>query len=114
MRFKNLLGLLAIGGAVAYAQKKRGGEMSLAGIKSSLLDAFNNVKGQLQGVMGQGQNQNQTRGVVGGNDVGTSDLGSVGGHDDIGSSTGYSQSSSYGSDIGAGTGLGGSGMGRKY
>ena len=132
MRFKNLLGLLAIGGAVAYAQKKRGGDLSLAGIKSSLRDAFNNVKGQLEGmksnVMG---NQNQDRsfgasgvGGVGSNVRGTSDLGSVGGHDDIGSSTGYSQSSGYGSnDLGStsgsigsttGNGLGGSGIGRKY
>ena len=35
MRMRNLLGLAAIGGAVAYAQKKRGGELSLAGFKQS-------------------------------------------------------------------------------
>jgi hypothetical protein len=47
MRFKTLLGLAAIGGAVAYAQKKRGGEMTVAGIKNSLRDLVTNVKGKL-------------------------------------------------------------------
>lgn len=38
MRMKRLLGLLAIGGAVAYAQKRRGGELSVNGFKRSLQD----------------------------------------------------------------------------
>jgi hypothetical protein len=52
MRFKNLLGLLAIGGAVAYAQKKRGGDLSLNGIKNSLRSLADNVKGKLDSAMG--------------------------------------------------------------
>jgi len=53
MRFKNLLGLLAIGGAVAYAQKKRGGDLSLAGIKNSLRGVVDNVKNQINSVVGE-------------------------------------------------------------
>ena len=50
MRFKSLLGLLAIGGAVAYAQKKRGGDMSLAGIKNSLRSVADSVRSKLGGL----------------------------------------------------------------
>jgi|PlaIllAssembly_1097288.scaffolds.fasta_scaffold198371_3 hypothetical protein len=46
MRFKTVLGLLAIGGAIAYAQKKRGGELSLRGIKNSLRDVLDIVMGK--------------------------------------------------------------------
>ena len=113
MRFKNLLGLLAIGGAVAYAQKKRGGDMSFAGIKNSLKGVVDNVKNQLGQVMGQqGAAANTAR-----RDVGTSNLGSVGGQDDISGTTGYSQSSGYGSDLGTSSSYGsttGNGIGRKY
>ncbi len=38
---KNLLGLLAIGGALAYAHKKRGGDFTMASVK----DTFNNLIG---------------------------------------------------------------------
>lgn len=38
---KNLLGLLAIGGAFAYAHKKRGGDFTMASVK----DTFNNLVG---------------------------------------------------------------------
>jgi hypothetical protein len=47
MRFKNLLGLLAIGGAVAYAQKKRNGDLSLAGFKNTFKELSNKVKGKI-------------------------------------------------------------------
>jgi hypothetical protein len=60
MRFKNLLGLLAIGGAVAYAQKRRGGDLSLAGIKNSVRGAIDNVRGQLGNVMGNQSNAGAT------------------------------------------------------
>ena len=125
MRFKNLLGLLAIGGAVAYAQKKRGGDLSFNGIKNSLRGLVDNVKGQL-GNLGQqgeaksknqdvGANQYGATGYGAGSEVGgTSNLGSVGGHDDIAGSTGYSQGGSFGSDgmgTGIGNGLGDSGRG---
>ena len=53
MRFKNLLGLLAIGGAVAYAQKKRGGDLSFAGIKNSIKSITNNVKSKLDSMRSQ-------------------------------------------------------------
>jgi hypothetical protein len=43
MRMKSLLGLLAIGGAVAYAQKKRGGELTVDGFKKTFREMFNNV-----------------------------------------------------------------------
>lgn len=91
MRFRNLLGLLAIGGAVAYAQKRRGGDLSLAGIKNSLRGVVDNVKGQLSSVMGNQAQQGQQPAV------GTSRVGSEGtstglGPDDFstGSSGGYS------------------------
>lgn len=38
---KNMLGLLAIGGALAYAHKKRGGEFTMSSVK----DTFNNLLG---------------------------------------------------------------------
>ena len=63
MRIKNLLGLLAIGGAVAYAQKRRGGEMSLAGIKQSFNELVTSAKtkvsdlGNKVGAMGNQQNR---------------------------------------------------------
>ena len=44
MRFKNMLGLLAIGGAIAYAQKKRGGDFSLGGLKEMFNEAVGSVK----------------------------------------------------------------------
>ena len=115
MRFKNLLGLLAIGGAVAYAQKKRGGDLSFAGIKNSLKSTFESVKGQLNQVMGQ-QGAN-TASTTTRRDVGTSNLGSVGTQDDVSGTTGYAGSSSYGSDLGTtgGNGIGGGTYGgRKY
>ena len=130
MRFKNLLGLLAIGGAVAYAQKKRGGDLSFNGIKNSLRGVVDNVKGKLgdlQQQAGAGGMNRQNRNAsgqygyaagseIGGtsSNVGTSNLGSVGGQDDIAGSTGYSQSGSFGSDgmgTGIGNGLGDSGRG---
>lgn len=43
MRLRNLLGLAAVGGAVAYAQKKRGGELSLAGFKQSAQDLLRSL-----------------------------------------------------------------------
>jgi hypothetical protein len=131
MRFKNLLGLLAIGGAVAYAQKKRGGDLSLSGIKNSLRGMFDKAKGQLDNMRshaGAGATGTRTggRGDVGREygteagtsaNIGTSNLGSVGGHDDIAGTTGYSQSAGFGSDgtstgTGTGMGIGDSGRGR--
>ena len=66
MRFKNLLGLVAIGGAVYYAQKKRGADMSLNGIKNSLRSTFDNVKQKLS--------QATEPTVARAGDVGTSDF----------------------------------------
>jgi hypothetical protein len=43
MRMKSLIGLLAIGGAIAYAQKKRGGELSVAGFKKTLREIMNSL-----------------------------------------------------------------------
>ncbi len=83
MRIKNLLGLLAIGGAVAYAQKRRGGEMSLAGIKQSFNELVSNVKtkvGDLANQVGAMGNQ-QNRSI----DPVSSQAGSTG-FDDYGSS----------------------------
>jgi hypothetical protein len=48
MRFRNLLGLLAIGGAVAYARKKRGADLSLDGIKRSVKNTIDNVRNRLE------------------------------------------------------------------
>ena len=97
MRFKNLLGLLAIGGAVAYAQKKRGGDMSLAGIKNSLRGVFDNVKTQVQGALG-----NQSGAQQGVTSRPAADLGTSGvGNDDFASgSSGGAYSSGYGSSNG--------------
>lgn len=57
MRFKRVLGLLAIGGAVAYAQKRRGGELSISGFKNSLRSIIDNVKHQLGGETGESVQQ---------------------------------------------------------
>lgn len=38
MRIKSLLGLFAIGGAVAYAQRKRGGEFSVDGFRRTFTE----------------------------------------------------------------------------
>jgi hypothetical protein len=76
MRFRNLLGLLAIGGAVVYAQKKRGGDMSLAGIKNSLRGVFDNVKNQVSGALG---NQSQQSSVGATTSRATNDLGTSSG-----------------------------------
>jgi hypothetical protein len=43
MRMKTLLGLAAIGGAVAYAQKKRGGELTIEGFKKTARELFNSL-----------------------------------------------------------------------
>lgn len=43
MRMKGLFGLLAIGGAVAYAQKKRGGELTVDGFKKTFREMFNSA-----------------------------------------------------------------------
>ena len=113
MRFKNLLGLLAIGGAVAYAQKKRGGELSVDGFKKSLRSLVDNAKNKIGDVKSQvaGDQQGDRDRDMG--TVGTSNLGSVGGQDDIG---GYAQgtqgSSGYDSGIGTDYGSGiGNGLG---
>ncbi|MDQ3334264.1 MAG: hypothetical protein M4D80_03820 [Myxococcota bacterium] len=93
---KNLLGLLAIGGAVAYAQKRRGGDMSLAGIKNSLRGVFDSVKKQVGGALGN-QAQQSSVGATSrsANDLGTSGLGS----DDYSTGSG-SYSSGYGNSNG--------------
>lgn len=87
MRFKNLLGLLAIGGAVAYAHKKRGGDLSLGSIKNSLRGLADSVKGKLDSTMGtsSGAANNLDRS----SSVGSSSVGSE-------YSSGYS--SNYGSN----------------
>ena len=96
MRFRNLLGLLAIGGAVAYAQKKRGGDMSLAGIKNSLRGVIDKAKNQVQGAMGNSQSVPQ----AGATSRASNDLGSSGvDRDDFSTgSSGGSYSSGYGSN----------------
>ena len=98
MRFKNLLGLLAIGGAVAYAQKKRGGDMSLAGIKNSLRGAFDNVKSQVNSALGNQAPQTS----VGATSRATNDLGTSSGlgSDDYSTGSSGSYSSGYGSSNG--------------
>ena len=103
MRFRNLLGLLAIGGAVAYAQKKRGGDMSLSGIKNSLRGVFDNVKNQVQGALGNQQPQAAGATTRASNDLGTSSSG-IGG-DDYSTGSSGSYSSGYG---------GSNGVDRKY
>jgi hypothetical protein len=97
MRFKNLLGLLAIGGAVAYAQKKRGGDLSLAGIKNSLRGVVDNVKNQIQGAMG-----NQSSVQAGATSRTSNDLGTSSGlgNDDFSTGSSGSYSSGYGSSNG--------------
>lgn len=98
MRFRNLLGLLAIGGAVAYAQKKRGGDLSLAGIKNSLRGAFDNVKGKLD-TMGD---------KAGATTRASNDLGTSVGSSSVGSDYSTSGTSGYSS------GYGSNGIDRKY
>lgn len=48
---KNLLGLLAIGGALAYAHKKRGGEFTMASVKDTFNNFLGNAKEKLNGFM---------------------------------------------------------------
>ena len=78
MRFKNLLGLLAIGGAVAYAQKRRGGELTIDGFKNSFRSLIDNVKGKLEAVQsdqtGATTRATNDRGV--GANIGASSVGS--------------------------------------
>lgn len=94
MRFKNLLGLMAIGGAVAYAHKQRGGDLSLEGIKGSLNNLVGNVKNKL-GQSGIGQRMGVTgqQGQPSQNVGGVADVGGTSGSfgvDDFGStSSGY-------------------------
>lgn len=103
MRFKNVLGLLAIGGAVAYAQKRRGGDMSLNGFKNTFRSVIDNVKGQIGNLTGQAQGQ-QRQGAMSGADVGG--LGSSG--TDVGNSSrsgiadDYTGTSGYSSGYGNG------------
>lgn len=53
MRIRNLMGLFAIGGAVAYANKKRGGDWSLTSFKETLQDLGDTVKQKLTSLSGQ-------------------------------------------------------------
>lgn len=113
MRLKTLLGLAAIGGGVMYMQKRRGGDMSLNGIK----DSFRDLIGQAQSKLGDlGVNIGKQGQDVGGSqlggrdvDVGLSDtagVGGVGGTSQAGSRVGGG-SMGYGEDYGSGGGLGG-------
>ena len=113
MRFKTLLGLAAIGGAVAYAQKRRGGDMSFAGFKNT----FHDLIGQAQNKLGSlglnigGQNAGVGRSHMGERDVNvglsdTANVGGVGGTSQSGSRVGGG-SMGYGEDYGSGGGLGG-------
>ncbi|HLL23807.1 MAG TPA: hypothetical protein VK427_16830 [Kofleriaceae bacterium] len=105
MRFKNVLGLLAIGGAVVYAQKKRGGEMSLNGFKESFRGIVDNVRGQIdnlrnaQGGQRQAVGSRSTSSAVGG-DIASSDMGTQrsGVADDYSGTSGYSSGSLSGSN----------------
>ena len=94
MRFKNLLGLLALGGAVAYAQKKRGGDLSFQGIKNSLKGALDNLRSKVEDLKAtSARSANLTSSP---SDVGTSDLGTSsrsGIADDYASTSGYSSRS---------------------
>lgn len=95
MRFRNLLGLLAIGGAVAYAQKKRGGDLSLAGIKNSLRGVFDSVKNQVQGATGNRSSASQAGATMrASNDLGASGID----RDDFSTSPSGSYSSGYSSN----------------
>lgn len=98
MRFKSLLGLLAIGGAVAYAQKKRGGELSINGLKQGFRDLATSVKSKLDSAMGQ------ATGVTSGASNDADRAASVG-SSSVGSEY-ASYSTSYGSN--------GSGLNRKF
>lgn len=125
MKFKNLLGLVAIGGAVAYAQKRRGGEMSLAGFKNTFNEVLGNVKNQVsqlgnkQGLGGRSQG-------AGSQDVGASSRSGIadeytsGGYaggtsGTSGTSGGYTGGSSGTGGYSGGTGgIGGNGSNRKF
>ena len=110
MRFKSLLGLLAIGGAVAYAQKKRTGDLSLNGFKNSFRSIADSVRSKL-GDLGATTGTNATASPSTG--------------DDYSSSTGYSsrdsvssghgstdyRSGSVGSSTVGSSGIGSSGIG---
>ena len=89
MRFKKTLGLLAIGSAVYYAQKKRGADMSLNGIKNSVRGFLDNLR----------SGTSPSRADIGSRD--TSNLASSPTVDEYGS--GYSQGS-YGTSGTMGTG----------
>lgn len=52
MRFKNMLGLLAIGGAVAYAQKRRGRDLSLSSLKETFTEVTGGLKSKLSALRG--------------------------------------------------------------
>jgi hypothetical protein len=108
MRFKTLLGLVAIGGAVAYAQKRRGGDLSFEGIKNSLRSTFDNVRGQIDKIAN-----------TGGNNASSSSSNEDTGYGSRNASSGYG-SADYGSagvgssGIGSSNDLNGLNGGRKY
>ncbi len=58
MRLK-MLGLLAIGGAVAYAHKKRGGEMTLASFKDTLANLGTQARDKIEELRSSVSNQGQ-------------------------------------------------------
>jgi hypothetical protein len=95
MRMKRLLGLVAIGGAIAYAQKKRGGELTIEGFKKTFRDLLGNA-GAGKGPMKSGRRAP---------DEDVPGYGSQG--------AGTTTRSTYGSDFSSGAnGTGGSGGGR--
>ena len=59
MRIKTLLGLVAVGGAVHYANKKRGGDMTLASFKETLTDLGTQVRDKLSAFTGSMSNPRQ-------------------------------------------------------
>ncbi len=103
MRMKNLLGLLAIGGAVAYAQKRRGGDMSLQGFKNSFSELVGNVKNQVS------QLQNKVGGGQGSVSRTQQDVGSSRGIGDA-----YSSTSGYSSGYSPSNPVGTNGSNRKF
>ncbi len=98
MRMKNLLGLLAIGGAVAYAQKRRGGEMSVQGFKNSFNELVGNVKNKVS------QLQNKVGGGQGSVSRTQQDVGSRGIGDEYSSTSGYSSGYSSSDPLGSNNG----------
>jgi len=88
MRFKTLLGLLAIGGAVAYAQKKRGADLSLHGIANTLRGVLDTMMGKATEHAGRAPNIGTSTEIAAGTSSG---LGT-----DASTSTSGSYSSSYG------------------